>query len=170
LPIPVNCPQDAITSFLRQGGAQGISGIAWGSNASPCYQEAPETPLLAFPYVVYDIDPSTLNHTFEALYEEQYVVTVKVVGLEAHIQSVMLPYVAGSVFDLLDSVRNSPDQLSGQSFKCIKFTREDWRLYKETIARGPTTERVWISEAKYDYWTNYNYLNSAYGSITATGN
>lgn len=148
-------PQEGLAALMISGSTL-VPGITWGTNASPFYEEAPE-PLPQgvdgnpFPYVVYDVEESTFNPTFEMAFYEAFVATIKVYCREIDIASNASPYVSSTIFYFLDGYKNNPRVMDGVGYQCIQFLRKSWRLHKDP-ERGPDVGRVWISECKYDLW------------------
>ena len=143
-------PQEGIADLLING-AIDMPDIAWGTNASPFYQEVPETPIPALPYVWFDVAESTVEHTFEWPYNEKFDVTVRVYCREADIAAVASPYMITSPIYYLDTFRQTPRTMDGGNYQCIFFARRSWVLRKDA-ERGPDAGRVWIAEAHYDLY------------------
>lgn len=147
--MPSRLPHEEVTSKLR---GSGVAGIAWGQDASPWYKGATEG--TEPPFVEFDVGPSNVQHNFEDAYGEKYEVTVRVVALQENdCVALSSPYADGSVVRFLDSFRNEPKLMSGTNFECNKFERISYELALDET-RAPGGGRVWVGEAKYNYWVS----------------
>lgn len=160
----IGTPAQVITSTLRGMGPLLVPAISWGATASPFYKMAPE-PAPAFPYVVFHIPPSSIQHTMKRAnqgggYVESFKVEFEVVGESEQIENVAAPWVPRSVYWLMDSYGDYPEQLNGDTFKCAQFTRSDGNGYDlDTLdeQRESGYIRIWIAKASYDMKINVPY-------------
>lgn len=151
-------PMQVITSILR---GSNVTGILWGSSASPFYQQSSEPPP-AFPYVVFTIDPSSLIHTQQGAdtggaYEEQFNVKIDVYGGTSDIERVSAPMIVGSLYSKLDAYADVPQQLNGLNFECTQFTRRTYSVAMEEFRQPDGFSRIYAAHAEYDYWITTPY-------------
>jgi hypothetical protein len=157
-------PIQSVVNALRGCGVQGIN---WGDQASPYYEEVAE-PQPAFPYVVLVFEESDVTHTQQSGsegggYVEHFPVTIKVYGgptsaLGRGVEQLASPQIRNSVLWTMDRYADHPEQLSGDNFDVIQFTRSSYSLNLETVERQPDGySRVYVAVGKYDLWISFNY-------------
>lgn len=150
---------EAIVGVLR---ASDVADVDW--TKSPYYLEAAEPlpddseagvfQLGPFPYVVYELPDSTVEHAMSDAFVEMFAPVFYVVGTQKHLTTVLSPYASGSVISYLDSLRGTQalpagyQAFDGDNFNCIEFTRQNYYLGKDP-SRGTLGERVWLARASY---------------------
>lgn len=155
-------PHDAFTAVLRASGistGNGLLDFDWTNQ--PYYEEAPETMYQTLdgklaPFVVFSINPSTVEWQFENTYIESYDIEVKVTATEDLIGKVSSPYYlpTKSIVAYLDTL-NAPEILGSSLFQVIYFARQSYQIVKED-ARGPDTARIWTAKANYKMQLSLN--------------
>ena len=144
--------QDSIVGVLR---GSAISGIDWGSTASPYYEQVPE-PAPAYPYLVFEVDDSSMEWHTELAYSEMYVATFHLICLEDDVASLGSPYETTSPFNYLDGKADELTVYDGDGFNVQEFHRTSWALKMLKDYRGPGGERVYDVQARYGIMVNPN--------------
>lgn len=146
---------DSLVAVMR---ASAVPGVTWADPGeddpvgSPYYEEVPE-PAPPFPYVAYELPDSSIEHSFEQdSYVETWRPTIYVVGLREHVVPLSSPHEDGSLIKFLDGLMETPEELDGDNFECLKFIRVGYRLYRDR-SRGPTGARVWFAAVPYEAMT-----------------
>lgn len=146
--------RESFTSVLRNSF---VDGVSWGEGASPFYVDAPEPPP-PFPYVVFRITASTVEHTQNDPYNETLTCEVMVIGNQQHVNPLMevqADAATDSVFVFLDSLRGTqalpdgPDGFSGRNFYCESFVRTAY-LFEEMPDRDEFGARVYQATGTYE--------------------
>lgn len=154
-------PIQALALILRSLGPTNVPLVTWDDEASPFYQVVPEV-APAFPYVVFDVPPSSLEHQFGSYadggaYVETLRPTFKVAGLSANVEEASAPWIAGGLCNFLDSFSATPEDLGGQGFACIGWWRLSYVLTGPEDQREDQYKRVWVASAEYEMKINVPY-------------
>lgn len=158
--MALETPYRAITACLRTFTAQ-VPRVTWGSTASPFYKQAPE-PVVAFPYVVYDLAFSSIEHVMMSgseggSYAEKRALTIKVYGDSDEIEQAAAPEWENSLCNYLDGLADEPQYLNGLNFQCIQFLRNGYELLQEERRDETGVAWIWCAHATYEFWTNVPY-------------
>lgn len=151
-------PHEAIKTLLQVSRvSSGNAGEDFDWNNMPYYKEAPEGSGDFFPYCVFDVAASSVEHTMGSGYTEDYDIDVMVVALEHQIRQLSSPYnqPSLSVFAYLDSL-NAPEAFNGDYFQVTRFMRKSYELQLDPN-RSPGTQQVWIAKASYNMQIGTNY-------------
>lgn len=151
MPAPYLLTHEVIEDVLR---GCAVAGIAWGPNDSPWLEERPESDK-PYPWVVFEVADSRVEHAFTGAYTETQEVKVHVVGLETNVRALSSPQLPGSLGFFLDALTERPDALSGNGWQATGWQRTGYGVHKEpTGARDPATQgRVWIATLTYELLT-----------------
>lgn len=128
--------------------------VAWGATRSPYYEQVAEDDGVPdLPYVTFEMPENSTVHSQSPAYYDEWTPVFKIYALQPDIEALGTMYSGRSVIGYLDSFRDIPERLDGDSFSCEQFMRTSWRLYRDPSGRMSGGARVWVVEAKYAMMT-----------------